>query len=238
MLREIIFANLSRIALRRVTRLRSRLLRIWRYFLIGTFVKPGKHVICALILLGALVVESGLVAAAPVVASPAYVEPDLLEPERAFQLSARRKDHKTVELQYKIAEGYYMYKGRFKFEVEQPASVKLGKAALAKGLVKQDATFGRVETYRDSVRILLPVAGIGNATALDAVPLRLKVTSQGCADAGVCYPPLRQTLTLASSGFDVVLPDGIADVGGLAGSSRSSSSSAQPSLSDALKKSK
>ncbi len=209
--------------------------------------KPGKQampqrvsvVICALILLGALVVESALAAAAPVVTSPANVAPDLLEPERAFQLSARRKDHKTIELQYKIAEGYYMYKDRFKFAVEPPASVKLGKAVLSKGKIKQDATFGRVETYRDSVRILLPITSIGkgNLRADDSL-LRVRVTSQGCADAGVCYPPLHQTVTLATSGFDVVLPDGIADAGGLAGSLRSSPSSAQPSLSDALKKAK
>ena len=209
--------------------------------------KPGKQampqrvsvVICALIFLGALALQSGSVTAAPVVASPANVEPDLLEPERAFQLSARRKDQKTVELQYKIAEGYYMYKGRFKFAVEPPASAKLGKAVLSKGKMKQDATFGRVETYRDSVRILLPIAsfGKGNLRADDLL-LRLSVTSQGCADAGVCYPPLRQTVTLAPTGFDVVLPDGIANVGGLAGSPQSSPSSAQPSLSDALKKAK
>ena len=175
---------------------------------------------------------------ASVVAPAANIAPELLESERAFQLSARRQNSKTIELQYKIAEGYYLYRGRFKFAVEPPASAKLGKAMLSKGKMKQDATFGRVETYRDSVRILLPIAsfGKGNLRADDLL-LRLSVTSQGCADAGVCYPPLRQTVTLAPTGFDVVLPDGIANVGGLAGS-QSSPSSAQPSLSDALKKAK
>ena len=176
---------------------------------------------------------------APVVASATNVAPELLEPERAFQLSARRKDHKTVELQYKIAEGYYMYRGRFKFAVVPPASAKLGKAVLSKGKIKQDSTFGRVETYRDSVRILLPITSLGKGNLrADDLLLRLSVTSQGCADAGVCYPPLRQTVTLASTGFNVVLPDGIADVGGVAGSSQSSPSSTQPSLSDALRKAK
>ena len=174
-----------------------------------------------------------------VVAPAANVESELLEPERAFQLSARRKDHKTVELQYKIAEGYYMYKGRFKFAVDPPASARLGKAMLSNGKMKQDATFGRVETYRDSVRILLPIAIIGKGIPrTDAMPLRLRVTSQGCADAGVCYPPLHQKLTFTPSGFDVVLPEGIDDAGGVAGNLRSSPSSAQPSLSDTLKKAK
>lgn len=176
---------------------------------------------------------------ASVVAPAANIAPELLESERAFQLSARRQNSKTIELQYKIAEGYYLYRGRFKFAVEPPASAKLGKAMLSKGKMKQDATFGRVETYRDSVRILLPIASIGHGdTHVATAPLRLRITSQGCADAGVCYPPLQQTVTIAPTGFDVVLPDGIVDVGGVAGSLQSSPSSAQPSLSDTLKKAK
>ena len=132
-----------------------------------------------------------------------------------------------------------MYKGRFKFSVEPPASAKLGKAVLSKGKIKQDATFGRVETYRDSVRILLPITSFGKGNLrVDDLLLRLNVTSQGCADAGVCYPPLHQTLTLPASGFDVVLPDAIKDSGALAGPMQSSPNTAQPSLSDALKKSK
>ena len=187
----------------------------------------------------ALVALSSAAASAAPMASSKIVEPELLEPERAFQLVARRQNSKTIELHYKIADGYYMYKGRFKFAVEPPTSMKLGKAVLSKGKVKQDATFGRVETYRDSVRILLPIASIGNGvTRADAMPLRLRIISQGCADAGVCYPPLQQTVTFTPTGFDVVLPDGIDDVGGVAGSLQSSPSSALPSLSDVLKKAK
>ncbi len=209
--------------------------------------KPHQHAlpshfgaICAMFFVFALMSLSGAAATVARGAAPAAnVESELLEPERAFQLSARRKDQKTVELQYKIAEGYYMYRGRFKFLVEPPAFAKLGRASLSKGKIKQDATFGRVETYRDSVRILLPIASIGKGVMrADAMPLRLRITSQGCADAGVCYPPLQQTLTFTPTGFDVVLPDGIDDVGGVAGSLQSSPSSAQPSLSDALKKAK
>ena len=197
-------------------------------------------VICALILYGVLMTESGFaVAVAPAVASPAIVEPDLLEPERAFQLSTRRKDSKTVELEYKIAEGYYLYRGRFKFSIEPSTSVKLGKAVLSKGKMKQDATFGRVETYRNSVRILLPIIPSGKAVALvDAVPLRLKVTSQGCADTGVCYPPLHQTLTLPPASLDVVLPDGVANLGGLTRALQSIPAGVQPSLIDSLMKTK
>lgn len=210
--------------------------------------KPSKQatllrwsgVICALIWLGAQGLQAGFAAAvAPVVASPTNVEPDLLEPERAFQLSARRKDHKTVELQYKIAEGYYMYKDRFKFAVEPTTSAKFGKPVLSKGKMKQDATFGRVEIYRNSVRILLPVASMGKSvSAVDSPSLQLTVTSQGCADAGVCYPPLRQTLALQPANFDVVLPTGVVNVGSVAGRLQSTPESRLPSLIDSLKKTK
>lgn len=132
-------------------------------------------------------------------------EPELLEPERAFQLTAKRLDNKTLELTYKIAEGYYMYKGRFKYAAEPVTSAKLGKATLSKGKLKLDATFGRVEVYRDSVRILLPFASLDKGMAS---ALRLKVTSQGCADVGVCYPPFSQTLTFAGANLDLVFPDG------------------------------
>ena len=131
-------------------------------------------------------------------------EPELLEPERAFQLTAKRLDSKTLELTYKIAEGYYMYKGRFKYAALPTTAAKLGRATLGKGLMKQDVTFGRVEIYRQSVRILLPITALNKDVAS---PLRVKVTSQGCADVGVCYPPFSQTLTFAGPNLDVVFPD-------------------------------
>ena len=147
----------------------------------------------------------------PALAGPptgaASAELDLLEPERAFQLSASRKDAKTVELHYKIADGYYMYRARFKFVVEPIAPAKLGKPKLPHGMSKQDPTFGKVEIYRNSVRILLPLATAGQKTATDAQSVQLKVTSQGCADVGVCYPPLRQQLTFRTGVSEVVLPD-------------------------------
>lgn len=131
------------------------------------------------------------------------VEPDLLEAERAFTVTARRIDDNVIELRYAIATGYYMYRDRFRFAINgQP--VVLAKKAWPAGKLKQDATFGRVITYRKSVRLLLPISSVvkGAAPAGQA-SLTLDATSQGCADAGVCYPPLHQTLVLptGSSGW-------------------------------------
>jgi thioredoxin:protein disulfide reductase len=117
----------------------------------------------------------------------AYGADDLLEPDKAFRLSARALDAGTLEVRYRIAEGYYLYRDKFRF-VAEPATVRLGPAQVPAGEVHQDQFFGRVETYRKDLRILIPIADTGG---IDRV--KLKVTSQGCADAGVCYVPQDQS---------------------------------------------
>jgi len=120
---------------------------------------------------------------------------DLLEPDKAFRFSARALDARTVEVRYGIADGYYLYRERFRFAAE-PATVALGQPEFPKGQIHEDKFFGKQETYRKEVRIRLPVEAAG------AERLKLQVTSQGCADLGVCYVPQVQSadLRLASLG--------------------------------------
>jgi thiol:disulfide interchange protein DsbD len=124
-------------------------------------------------------------------ASAAATE-ELLEPEKAFRFSARALGPDALEVSFAIAEGYYMYRERFKFEAQ---NARLGAAELPRGLRKRDEFFGDTEVYRNEVHIRVPVA----AGAAD--PLQLAVTSQGCADLGVCYVPMesRATLLLAAA---------------------------------------
>ncbi len=116
---------------------------------------------------------------------------ELLPPNVAFKFSARALDADTLEVRYQIADGYYMYRSKFKFEAE-PTAVKLGSAQLPQGDVHNDEFFGKVETYRKEVRIRLPIT---RDAAVDS--LKLAVTSQGCADAGVCYVPQVQTAQIS-----------------------------------------
>src|SRR5947208_13791708 len=120
---------------------------------------------------------------------------DLLEPDKAFRFSARALDARTVEVRYGIADGYYLYRERFRFAAE-PASVALGQPQFPKGETHEDKFLGKQETYRKEVRIRLPVEAAG------AECMKLQVTSQGCADLGVCYVPQVQSadLRLASLG--------------------------------------
>ncbi|MCY7389000.1 MAG: hypothetical protein LH481_13230 [Burkholderiales bacterium] len=167
----------------------------------------GSFFHCAFVLRAGLVVAVGFMAL-----TAASTESDLLEPERAFQLSARFSDHKTVELNYKIADGYYLYRPRFKFAPEPTTSAKFGIARFSKGKMKQDPTFGWVETYRDSVSIFLPVAMLETHISRGQ-PLRLKITSQGCADAGICYPPFQQVVSLQYGSLALAFPEPAANIG-------------------------
>jgi thiol:disulfide interchange protein DsbD len=117
-------------------------------------------------------------------------QPKLLEPERAFAFSVQALDDKTVEARFTIADGYYLYREKLRFSVEPTALA--AAPALPAGKIKDDEFFGRVETYRGRVAVKL---------SLDrpepGQKITVKAESQGCADAGVCYPPQVQNLTLA-----------------------------------------
>jgi thiol:disulfide interchange protein DsbD len=104
-----------------------------------------------------------------------------LPPEQAFRFSARAVDAKTIEARWQITDQYYMYRDKFKFVLEGGT---LGAAKLPPGKIKEDEIFGKVETFRKEVKILIPVEGAGTVT--------LKAVSQGCWDGGICYPPINQ----------------------------------------------
>ena len=115
-----------------------------------------------------------------------------LEPERAFVLSGRAIDARQVEVRFDIAPGYYLYGDKFRFAASEAT---LGPAVLPKGKIKFDETFQKdVETHRGLLRIVLPVE---QAPA----EFKLRVTSQGCADRGLCYPPQEQELAVSLAGF-------------------------------------
>ncbi len=124
---------------------------------------------------------------------------DLLEPEKAFRFSARALDASSIEVSFAIAEGYYLYRDRFKFALK-PAQARLGAPELPAGIPHRDQFFGEQQIYRMQVRIVLPVEGGEDKT------VELAVTSQGCADVGVCYVPMESKATLrlaAASGGDL-----------------------------------
>jgi len=116
---------------------------------------------------------------------------EFLDPAVAFRASARAVDGQTIEVSYDIAKGYYLYRDKFRFAVEGEA-VGLGTAVFPKGKEHKDENFGLVEVYYQTVAIRLPV----ERNASGPLAIKLKLSSQGCADAGVCYPPQSQTVSV------------------------------------------
>ena len=116
-----------------------------------------------------------------------------LDPEKAFVLRAEvvGSEKNTLSLKFKIASGYYMYRERFEFVAETPM-LKLGEPVFPKGQVKYDPTFNKeMELYFKDIEILLPLTASSQApTPAEGQTYKIKLTGQGCASAGLCYPPM------------------------------------------------
>ncbi|HEC19077.1 MAG TPA: protein-disulfide reductase DsbD [Gammaproteobacteria bacterium] len=121
-----------------------------------------------------------------------FEDEEPLMPDEAFKLSTRVIDANTLRAEWAIADKYYLYRDKFKF-VSDTEGITPGTPSFPKGKIKEDEFFGKVETYRHKVAVDIPLErspGTGNS-------LTLKITSQGCADMGICYPPQTKTVTLA-----------------------------------------
>ncbi len=118
-----------------------------------------------------------------------------LPPDVAFRLAAVTESPNRVRLSWAIAPGYYLYKARLKFATTS-AGMTLGTPELPDGDKKHDEYFGDQFVYHNGLTAHIPVTRAASATALT-----LSVTYQGCAEAGLCYPPITKQfdLTLAAS---------------------------------------
>ena len=139
-------------------------------------------------------------------ATPAFAvsEADLLPVDQAFALTASAPSRDRIEVQWKVADGYYLYRHRTDAQIEG-ADFRAGKLQLPKGKAYRDEFFGDVETYHQDLTGVL----VGEA-APGADSVTLKVKYQGCADAGICYPPQTRKLV-------VKLPAAAGAVAGLTG---------------------
>jgi len=127
-------------------------------------------------------------------ATQAVDEADLLPIDEAFALTAQATDRGRIELAWRIADGYYLYRHRMGVQVVE-GGFKANPFELPDGIAYNDEFFGDVETYRHQVTGVLTGAA---ANGVDA--LTLQVRYQGCADVGVCYPPHTRSITVALPG--------------------------------------
>nr|VFK54924.1 MAG: thiol:disulfide interchange protein DsbD [Candidatus Kentron sp. TC] len=134
------------------------------------------------------------------------------------------KDPDTLVIRWRITKGYYLYRDGFRFGIKENPGLKLGLPQIPRGIIEEEEDAGRVEVFLDEVAITLPIIRHASAqgpsrhsprkgdvplpartdvrTATEnnesatsrTTTLELIVGYQGCAKAGLCYPPFTKTL--------------------------------------------
>ena len=134
---------------------------------------------------------AGLIDNLPKFKQDASEEP-LLPAEQAFQFFAEVKDAKSLHVNWVIAKGYYLYREKIKLELVNAQGIQLGTFTIPHGNPKQDEAFGTVEIFHEALAFDIPL----NRLSESAETIILKAGFQGCADRGVCYPPMTKSVNL------------------------------------------
>ena len=117
----------------------------------------------------------------------------LLPAEQAFRFFAALNESGAIKVSWEIAPGYYLYREKIQLELSGSEGSRLGDYAIPRGAPKHDEAFGQVEIFHEQLSFELPVI----RTQPTAQNLTLLANFQGCADRGVCYPPMSQKIDLA-----------------------------------------
>ena len=114
--------------------------------------------------------------------NPFDTKPEFLPVEKAFVFTSERLESGETQLYWQITDGYYLYQKRLKFD-GLPADKQ---PVLPEGEAHSDEFFGEQQVYRQGLELKIPAGATG----------QIKVGFQGCADAGLCYPPQTQVVDL------------------------------------------
>lgn len=118
-----------------------------------------------------------------------------LPPEQAFKISGELTQE-GLELTFEAAPGYYLYQESMSIHPEGKEAKDLKPESYPKAHEKFDGNFNKiVRTYFGKVQIKYPAQSLPQSS-----PLRLSVTVQGCAEKGICYPPITRRLTILEYG--------------------------------------
>lgn len=123
-------------------------------------------------------------------AQSALADEQVLDPELAFRVEANMERTGTIDLRWKVVDGYYLYRKKLEFKL-LPQSCTLGGTDLPAGKIKNDEFFGPMEVYGSDFAAQVRHSG--------CTPSHIQVTHQGCSDRGVCFPPMTSRLALAGT---------------------------------------
>jgi len=154
-----------------------------------------------------------------------------LPAEEAFIASISATDADKIVATFVIQDGYYLYKDKFKFSAVDK-TVSIDKIDLPKGDIKEDPLFGKVEVYHG--KVVIPIHF--TRTTTDVRDVEIEAAYQGCAEDGICYPPLKTLLPIslaaASDQVDRATPTKMANPFNSDQQDKSTESSNDPDLSD------
>jgi len=131
---------------------------------------------------------------------------EFLHPDKAFGVALSNISERKLRANFRITDGYYLYRNKFSFTVRavdgaRLTAVKLDKVELPRGKKKKDPTFGTVEVYTQSFDLILPF----KVSSGESVAAILDVGYQGCADQGICYPPATKKFNLTISNGAIIV---------------------------------
>jgi thiol:disulfide interchange protein DsbD len=121
--------------------------------------------------------------------SSGFEQPEYLAVDDAFKLSLKQVDAQTLQANFEIASGYYLYRDKMNFVGVGDIGIEQGN--LPEGEVKEDEYFGRTSVFRESIEFPLTLERADNV----ATQLVVKANYQGCAEQGICYPPVTKSFT-------------------------------------------
>lgn len=121
-----------------------------------------------------------------------------LKPDEAFKVDAQALGSQSVAVDFAPAEGYYLYRARLKFDLQDARGLRISRIDLPTGDMKDDLNLGRTEVYHHPFRAVIALDREKGATG----KLVLVATYQGCSEKGLCYEPITRKFDLQLSASD------------------------------------
>lgn len=118
-------------------------------------------------------------------------QPDFLPPDKAFGLDVIVRDAHTLQANFNVTPGYYLYRDKITFTIKDGV-VKVAAVNSPKGEIKHDPNFGDTEVFHQSFQTLITL----NRSNNNATGFALNAVYQGCSEQGLCYPPITKTLNI------------------------------------------
>ena len=128
---------------------------------------------------------------------------EFLKVDQAFVLSVTLSDEGDFQARWDMPAGYYLYRHQFAMSAKDPDQLTFGELQIPAGKRKVDEYFGEVEVYYDNAQLSVPLVSDSS------INTQIGITYQGCADAGLCYPPETKWFCLRRCAFAGISPSAV-----------------------------